>query len=411
MNCHEFLIYSANEPMKILRKKYNQGEDVYKAVPRYVSQAEALVDISYVRYVMEQAYSGYTYFEKSQFDNAFVTMEDVVKRRSAPVPVNDLIDLIADHLSFICDGHLAFTTKDYGKGFYRKTQTYVADLLIEEIDGRYVDAVSGETVLFGEGIRLFPTVSASRYSAFLVGVRSKEAITEIELTIGKERRTVPVHKIKSKAPAGESLIQENYDGDIAYITCSTFVGDAEDDLRKCYEIGEKCRGYRHVIWDLSNNLGGNSEFPKQFLTGLNGGCADMGKVLDLQSTLVYAKEHGEVREVPYCLKSDPAVKATGGGLFTGTLHVIINDGVASSGESAIVMAAAMENAVFYGCNFLGIGKFGDLCIYYLPNSKVTLWCPQKVFDHSIEESAGYEPDIWIDSSDVISCVTKHIKVN
>ena len=55
MNNHEFLIYSAKEPMKILRKKFNRGESVYKEVPSSVSKAEALEDISYVRYVMEQA--------------------------------------------------------------------------------------------------------------------------------------------------------------------------------------------------------------------------------------------------------------------------------------------------------------------------------------------------------------------
>lgn len=409
MDNHKFLIYSAEEPMKLLRKKFNQGESLYKAVPDSVSCVEASEDVSYVRFVMEQAYSGYTYYDKSQFDSAFTAMEDAVNSCSTHVPVNDLIDLIADHLSFICDGHLALTAKDYGRGFYRKTQTYVSDLLLEEIDGRYVDAASGKTVLPGDDIRLFPTVSPSRHSAFLVGVRSKETTTEIDLTVGSERRTVPVHRIKSKAPVEDSLIQENYDGDIAYITCSTFVGDAEADIRKCYEIGEKCRDYRHVVWDLSNNLGGNSEFPKQFLIGLNGGCADMGKVLELQSTLVYAKEHGEIREVPYCLKSDSDVKATGNSLFTGTLHVIINDGVASSGESAIVMAAAMKNVVFYGCNSLGIGKFGDLCIYYLPNSKITFWCPQKVFDNSIEETIGFEPNIWIDSNDIIPLVTRHIQ--
>ena len=71
----------------------------------------------------------------------------------------------------------------------------------------------------------------------------------------------------------------------------------------------------------------------------------------------------------------------------------------------------MNNAVFYGCNSLGIGKFGDLCIYYLPNSKITLWCPQKVFDNSIEETVGYEPDIWVDNNDVVSEVIKHIRAD
>ena len=408
MNNHEFLIYSAKEPMKILRKKFNRGESVYKEVPNSISKSEALEDISYVRYVMEQAYSGYTSFDKLLFDEAFEAMESDVKKITDSITANVLIDLISDHLSFICDGHLAFTTNEYGRGFYRKMQTFVADILLVEIGGDLVDTASGKVVLLSDGIRLFPTFSSDGNPAYLVGVRSKEAVSEITIKAGTEHRVISVHKIKSETASEEILIQESYDGDIACITCSSFVGDAEVDLDKVYEIGKKCRKYKHVIWNLSNNLGGNSDFPKRFLEGLTGGSIDAENVYELQSALVYAKETGEIKEMEYFLKNEQIRKITAENLFTGTLHVVINDGVASSGESAVIMAATMSNAVFYGCNSLGIGKFGDLCIYYFPNSKITLWCPQKVFDNSIEETVGYEPDIWVDSNDVISEVVKHI---
>lgn len=410
MNRHDFLIYSAKEPMKLLREKFNRGESVYKEVPDSVSGVEALEDVSYVRYVMEQAYSGYTSYDKRLFEEAFAAMERDVERCPGPLGVNALIDLIADRLSFLCDGHLAFTTKTYGRGFYRKTQTFVADLLLVEIDGRLVDAASGEDVFLPDGVRRFPTFPSGGNPAYLVGVRRKEDIKEITLTIGTERKAVPVHAIKSKAPAEEVLIQERYAGDIALITCSSFVADAtEENLDRVYEIGRKCRTYRHVIWDLSNNLGGNSAFPKRFLDGLTGGCADVGNVYELQSALVYAKENGEVKEeIAYCLKKSEGKETAADNLFAGTLHVVMNDGIASSGELAVIMAAAIKNTVFYGCNSLGIGKFGDLCLYYLPHSKITLWCPQKVFDLSIEETVGYEPDVWLDSGDVVSEVVKHL---
>lgn len=411
MNDNKFLIYSAKEPMKLLRKKFNQGESLYNAVPDSVSCEEALEDISYVRFVMEHAYSGYTYYERSFFDNAFVAMEQTIKRHSVPLTVNHLIDLIADHLSFLCDGHLSLTTEDYGRGFYQKLQTYVADIMLTEMDGQYVDTVTKETVEIVDNSRLFPTISENGVQVFLVGKRSKKPVDEIELTVGGISKKLPVHKIKSKEPTAEILISENYDRTIAYITCSSFVGDNEDKLNEFYEIGKKCRNYQHVVWDLSNNLGGNSDFPKQFLLGLNGGCTDTSKVFELQSTLVHAKEHGEITDISYCLKNIPSVGVTGTALFNGKLHVIINDMVASSAESAIIMAASMQNVTFYGCNSLGIGRFGDLCIYYLPNSQATLWCPQKVFDNSIEETVGFEPDIWIDSSDVTSLVTKNIQID
>lgn len=96
-------------------------------------------------------------------------------------------------------------------------------------------------------------------------------------------------------------------------------------------------------------------------------------------------------------------------MFNVTLHVIVNDRVASSGESAVFMALSLPRVVLYGCNTLGIGRFGDLCVYTLPNSHITLWCPQKAFEQALEEGMGYEPDIWIDSHDVAAVVKGYIQ--
>ena len=99
----------------------------------------------------------------------------------------------------------------------------------------------------------------------------------------------------------------------------------------------------------------------------------------------------------------------GGNSFKGTLHVIINNYVASSGESAVLMAKELKKTKVYGCNTLGIGQFGDLLVYYLPYSQMTIWCPHKVFQSCILETVGYEPDYWIDSIEPLECVLKFIK--
>ncbi|MEG0963283.1 MAG: S41 family peptidase [Lachnospiraceae bacterium] len=407
----DFLIYSAKEPMEIVRRKFNQGENLYKESPNSVTFEEAFKDISYVQYVMEQAYSGYTYFEKALFDGAFAAMEQDLRSHAKDIHVTDMIDIISNRLSFINDGHLSLTTKEYAKGFYKKTQTYIADIQLDEIDGKYIDVSQGKRVYLGCDLSLFPTISLGDNRTFLVGKRSKELIEQIELKVEVETEKFPVHKIKSKEIGAEVLIQEEYDEEIAYITCSSFVGDSRDDYKKIRKIGERCRKYKNVIWDLSNNLGGNSEFPKQFLLGLNGSCIDTSNILELRSSLVHAKEYGELKEVPYHFEHCAIKETAKHDLFAGTLHVIINDRVASSAENAITMAASMKNVIFYGCNSMGIGRFGDLCAYYLPNSKMILWCPQKVFESSSEETMGYEPDIWVDSSDVISIVKRKIQAN
>lgn len=103
MNNYEFLVYSASEPMKTLRKRFTTGKSLYKETPNFITKVEAMEDISYVSYVLEQAYSGYTYSDKLLFDKAFEAMESDVKKTLDSVTVNDLIDLIdliADHLFF-----------------------------------------------------------------------------------------------------------------------------------------------------------------------------------------------------------------------------------------------------------------------------------------------------------------------
>lgn len=407
----DYLAYSANEPMVILRRKYNDGESLYKPTPAEITIDEALADVAYLRYIFENAYSGYTYHSKDRFDDAFISMEQEIKGCTEMIAVNSFIDLIASKLSFICDGHLSLTTESYGKGFYKLQQTYVADIRVKQENGIYFCVETGEEIKLGNDVLLFPTISNNEQENFLVGIRSKSPIVEITITVGSTVKTIPVHAIASKPAEKETLVEEEYTDDVAIISCSSFVGNTDDYADTFFEIGKKCRSYNHVIWDLSNNLGGNSALPEHFLKGLNGGCIDSSKILELQSTLVSAKESGEISDIPYHFTCKNGIPEQYDNLYKGKLHVIINDGVASSAESAIIMAKSLPNVVFYGCNSLGIGRFGDLCIYYLPCSQITVWCPQKVFDNTIEETVGYSPDVWIDSNNTIELVLQHIKQN
>lgn len=407
MNSTEYLKHSAAEPMTVLRRKFNNGESMYKHTPVELSIDDAKDDVLYVQYVLENAYSGYSSYDETLFKAAFISALDELNALEKITP-NELIDLIWKHLSFISDGHLTLSTQDYGKGFYKKEQTYVSDLLLSKADDCYFDLRSGKQVSFDRPLRIFPTVSMNGADACLLGIRSKEQIEALSVRIGNTEEVLPVHRIKSHTTGKKSLVDACYLGDTAIITCASFVGDSEAQMNKLYETGKKCRNNKHVIWDLSNNLGGNSELPKQFLLGLTGGFRDSLKFHELRSTLVHAKEYGTIQEIPYHFEQICKEQTERADLFNGELHVIINDMVASSTEIAVAWAATFPRVTFYGCNSLGIGSFGDLCIYYLPNSQVVLWCPQKVFDTNIVETVGFEPDYWIDSNDVVTIVQNRI---
>ena len=235
----DYLAYSANEPMVILRRKYNDGESLYKPTPAEITIDEALADVAYLRYIFENAYSGYTYHSKDRFDDAFISMEQEIKGCTEMIAVNSFIDLIASKLSFICDGHLSLTTESYGKGFYKLQQTYVADIRVKQENGIYFCVETGEEIKLGNDVLLFPTISNNEQENFLVGIRSKSPIVEITITVGSTVKTIPVHAIASKPAEKETLVEEEYTDDVAIISCSSFVGNTDDYADTFFEIGKK----------------------------------------------------------------------------------------------------------------------------------------------------------------------------
>lgn len=129
----------------------------------------------------------------------------------------------------------------------------------------------------------------------------------------------------------------------------------------------------------------------------------------MHSTLVNAKLTGEICRIERHFTDDTPPEKDFDDLFGGTLHMIINDGIASSGEWAVSTIKRVPRAVLYGCNTAGVCTFGDITFYRLPNSNVLLGCPHKIFDIGAKETLGFEPDIWIDGEDPVSAVLEHIK--
>lgn len=393
MNKENFLEHSAKENMINLRNAFNQNENIEKSTPDILTKEEAKSDIEYLKFVLEQGYSGYTFFPKDKFDVAFI---NIASKINDDMPLIRFMDIIKEELAFITDGHLALTANQHSIGFYRHQDTYVAEM---KVTNEVVEAI-GKT-------ELLPSLNDGEL-CYLIASKSYEEINAICVNIDGVLKELPVHKIKSSTLCDNKLIEFKEIQGIAYVRCSTFIGDDECDFKEFYEVGKKCSSYKNVIWDLSNNLGGNSKFAERFINGLNEICISDEKVYQVQSSLVHAKETGEIKDVAYSLEifKEPFPIKTG--TYKGHLHIIINDRVASSGESALTMCDCIETKTVYGCNSLGIGTFGDLLIYYLPYSNITVWCPHKVFDNKIVETKGYNPDIWLDANAPLQEIIKII---
>ena len=407
---HYFLKYSAKDNMQTIRQAYNEGKNIKKETPEAITFSQAFDDIRYFQFIIENGYSGYGDSEKDCFVKAFAELKEELttecsNQTSTLIPLPVFLNLIKKHFSFIFDGHLAITTDNYGIGFYKPLKTFVSSFFLKKHPGGFMISESNKMLSINNpSIKLFPTIKNGE-TGYLIGARSYSDLKTLDLLIDQESMTIPVHQIKS-SPSKKITIQEKLFFDqAAYVKSSTFVGDNPKDLDAMYKTGKELRRYSNVIWDLSNNMGGNAEFAKQFIKGLSDCCSDSNKTYQLESSLVHAKETGQIQEIPYGFKEIKEYEDhTKPSTFSGHLHIIVNDSVASSAELAIKMTSCIENRTIYGCNTLGIGRFGDLLIYYLPYSKATVWCPHKIYENGIEEGQGYEPDVWLDTKDPLSHV-------
>lgn len=405
-----YLKYSAKEHMQTIRQAYNEGINIKKETPKAITYNQALDDIRYLQFVIENGYSGYGDWGKDTFDQAFAELKKELTKESLTngstlIALPVFLDFIKKHFTFIFDGHLAITIDNYGIGFYKPLKTFVSNLFLKEDQAGFIISESNNVLSFNNpSIRLFPTVKNGE-TGYLIGTRSYNHLKTINVVCDQKNIAIPVHQIKSNTCKKNTIQEKLFFDQVAYVKSSTFIGDNPEDLDAMYKTGKELSHYPHVIWDLSNNMGGNAEFAKQFITGLSGCCSDSNQTLQLESSLVHAKETGEIQEIPYGFKEIQEYENHGKpNTFSGHLHIIINDSVASSGELAIKMSSCIENRTVYGCNTLGIGRYGDLLIYYLPYSKATVWCPHKIYDSGIEEGQGYEPDIWLDTREPLKYV-------
>jgi hypothetical protein len=393
----DFLEYTAKENMKKLRSMFNRNENVVKNTPHEITKEEALLDIEYLRYLLENGYSGYEYYPKISFDEGFLHIKKELHKSDA-IKTNVFVNLIKSTLMFITDGHFSIMSDNHSVGFYTPYDTYVAGIRVKKKQGEHYVAGTMDSIDFSKEIELFKTISDDKDNVYLIGKRSYEKVDSIEVKINGIYEVLKTHHIKSCTNNEKQLFDFKDINGIAYLKSSTFIGDSLEELNGMYNIGITCSQYDTVVWDLSNNSGGNSEFVKKFIEGLNGSYNSLIAARQLQSSLITAKESGVVENIKKSWKTicerPSSIKMN----YKGLLNIIVNDNVASSGEMAITEAGNVKNVKVFGTNTLGIGKYGDVLIYYLPKSNITVWVPHKVFECGITETKGYTPDIWIDSN-------------
>ncbi|MCK5132102.1 MAG: hypothetical protein KAR40_08130 [Candidatus Sabulitectum sp.] len=434
--------------------------------PDTISASEALQDIEMLKYLFENGYSGYTYWSNQGVDFTAVYDDlSVLVDGSEKVSVIDMERIIAEGLAEIQDGHLAVTGHERNR-FLNRKNPFFADVIVERIpvENREFglgteysvvrsncDSVEPGMIYVGSENGLFRILSRCGVEQFQLGVFTSEYTSKASFQFlvnpaaeisGQDSSssslcdsasavsiTLPLHecRLNRNGQQDDRVFYRTEVDSIDLVRISSFTSNHHESLQEFAESGTALAGTDRFIVDLMGNSGGSSVYGRDFIMGLNGKAqwrkyyamlcspATIGSIAAMPITegmparfeetvsrMQQALEYLRERPVRNWLYVRDELSSRQMGDYEGCAVFLIDQGVASSGEALIDYSKSVPGAVLIGENSAGVGLFGEVRKYWLPNSLIRLSLPSKLFlAPEFEEGVGYNPDYWLDSAEPV----------
>ena len=95
----------------------------------------------------------------------------------------------------------------------------------------------------------------------------------------------------------------------------------------------------------------------------------------------------------------------------GLVIALIDNGVASAGESFVKYLKQLSNVIFIGTNTAGVLHFANMGMCNLPNSKIEVFLSKTISmetDFNFREGKGYFPDFWVNPEEALDLSLKFI---
>jgi len=404
-------------------------------IPVTITNEQARADIDMLEYLFDHAYSGKEYWSGKGVD--FPGMIAELRNHAAgsgTFPVATFEEVIPRRLAQIQDGHLGLGGLKYHR-FFRHTDAFFADLLVEKqndsfivIDSQIAGLAAGEAIRIGKE-NLFPTLSPRGKEHFLVGLlsASSSAFLQIQGTNGSPFQ-LPLHRcrLSNYADDDTSVFSSTSLEGVPHIRVQSFSGDYNKQLEEFEKSALSLTEKPAIILNLLGNGGGSEIYGTNWLTNLNGKVASSRIGAELKSPpIVESWANENLDELPpflqewvkdariqlEILKKNPqknwsvwySPASSEVGTYSGKLIVLMDRWVASSGEGTVGHSKAVKDLLLIGENSAGIGTFGEIRYYLLPNSQISLSLPSKIFlEPGVLEGKGFLPDLWLDTSDPLA---------
>lgn len=401
---------------------------------------QAREDAQMFQYLMDNAYSGREYWAHHgvDFPGLYRSLEQRIQVATSDVPTADLEALISKGLSDIQDGHLSI----YGSktlSFFRHEGAYFADVLLEKQQDHIVVLASEVKGVLpgmrytGSSDNLFPTLSPRGKTHYLLGLLTAKPSRKLSTSFAGEARPLPLHRARIATPqrTADPLYSLTRQEEIPVVRVAGFSSKQHEILSGYESAGKELKEEKRIVLDITDNGGGSSNYSRNFFMNLGKTAHWMKNGAELQAPPVLESwaNMDEEKEAPFlsdtilrarnnleAVRSNPIRRWSSWGNgqsfqqigeWPGQLVVLMNRGVASSGEATVAYSRSVKNSLLIGENTAGIGTFGEVRSYVLPNSGIRLWLPSKLFlSPGLLEGRGFLPDYWLDSDTPVAEIVR-----
>lgn len=390
-----------------------------------ITAEQAKEDIAYLFALLKNGYAGYGYFnENGRFDRVQAQLNAAIGDQ-ARVSRVWLLEEMLTRLDFVQDCH--FTINSYPL-CEQQYFWYVEARYFYEADGRFFIWQEGEqwwlTGVDGEppddALKL--TFDEQGAPAYLLGQLANSqpegSLLSFELPDGTSLEEMVVWETAVFEPPVTTYETYRTDNDIPVVVSRLF--PAEDEKLTQFVVDAASLADESIaIVDIRGNGGGSSFWGELWVESLTGVAPTEDEVVSVLWTETAVQ--GKINAATYLGYSGEILDWLDGELafvnnapekwithFVSPVSAISNQeqlvvvlmdkGVASSGEAFIGYLHQLDNVVFVGENSGGVGQFGELARFVLPNTALPIYFGTKLFfpaDLSLSEGIGYLPDVWV----------------
>ncbi len=401
--------------------------------PSFLSENKLLEDINYLFNILKYGYSGYQYFGGEQkFNDVEKNIIKTVKEKSFFnfLSTKEFVKILQENLSFIQDLHFAIDGKSVGNRFqYYMSTDYIfyKDKIgyYTNLEGRkaYIDQIKENNI---ENF-LKPSINKEGYIIYRLGkiekVKQNKEIAinvvfklEDNNSINKKIELIRPERKYYQNKKPYHTYQKNGINIIEHRTASANKNNIKI-LERFASEAPKFKDDKFLIIDLRGNSGGADIYASDWVENFTGvepgeGIIESSLVTDTANRLLlnsfnqmygmqYSDLEGEYKKIFEKTKSGwSKVKYHEYKSIENDnlIFVLIDNGVASAGESFVNYLSQMENTIFIGTNTAGLLSFGNMGMCNLPNSHVELFISKTISlppDLKSREGYGYYPDFWV----------------